>query len=248
MDKDYELIVFTQVINKYLDEIISVTEENLEYLRINCDRVVYDIATKIYTQSGHKIELDIIRDIVNSRTEGSSYRLVAEQKRIKQKCAEEARHRIEKARQAKEAYPIEREHDNFHHREIELLVGKFGGNKGQAKVYFRVRKILSEQLGIEESEINLDCHLSNHLGADEYDLVEIVLALEEEFDIKISNEESDCDLGTNYYQSWIGSTTSGFGLSGWGGSSSYASGATFYAGYNCIVRNFVELIHSKTNH
>jgi acyl carrier protein len=226
---------------------------------------VYDLATKIYTQSGYRVELAIIRDIVNSRTEDLSYKLVAEQKRIKQKWAEEeARHRIEEEKKAKDAYRIEQERIAEETRLYanqkqkieearcivtkEYLVGKFGGNQSKAEVFVRVRKILSEQLDIEEIDINLDCHLSNHLGADEYDLVEIILALEEEFDIKISDEESDCDLGTNYYQGWMGSTTSGFGLSGWGGSSAYTSGATFCAGYNCIVRNFVELIHSKTNH
>ena len=50
MDKDYELTVFTQVINKYLDETILLTEESLKSLRANHDQIVYDLATKIYTR------------------------------------------------------------------------------------------------------------------------------------------------------------------------------------------------------
>jgi plasmid maintenance system antidote protein VapI len=61
IDKDYELNVLKMVINTHLDEIISVTEKNLKSLEANRDRVVWELAAKIYSQSGHKVEFYLNR-------------------------------------------------------------------------------------------------------------------------------------------------------------------------------------------
>ena len=53
----------------------------------------------------------------------------------------------------------------------------------------RVRKIIVEQLGVDASEVNLQAQFVNDLGADSLDTVELVMALEEEFDITIPDEE-----------------------------------------------------------
>jgi len=66
-DKNYELEMLKMVVNKYLDESISVTEKSLNELETKRDQVVWDLATKIYSQSGHKVELSKVRDVVNSR-------------------------------------------------------------------------------------------------------------------------------------------------------------------------------------
>jgi acyl carrier protein len=52
----------------------------------------------------------------------------------------------------------------------------------------KVLKITSQQLEVDRSDISLKSSLKNDLGADSLDLVEIILALEEEFDITIENE------------------------------------------------------------
>ncbi len=57
VDKGYKLKVLKMVANKYLDETISATEESLKALEANCDQVVWELATRIYSQSGHKVEL-----------------------------------------------------------------------------------------------------------------------------------------------------------------------------------------------
>lgn len=52
--------------------------------------------------------------------------------------------------------------------------------------------------------MNLDSHLSNDLGTDELDLVELVVALEEEFDIEINEEEASNRLNlSSYPSSWF---------------------------------------------
>lgn len=54
-----------------------------------------------------------------------------------------------------------------------------------------VKEIIAEQLGINEEDISSDSSLSDDLGADSLDIVELVMALEEEFEIEISDEEAE---------------------------------------------------------
>ncbi len=55
----------------------------------------------------------------------------------------------------------------------------------------RVKGIVAEQLGIGIDEINNESNFIDDLGADSLDTVELVMALEEEFDIEISDEEAE---------------------------------------------------------
>ena len=57
--------------------------------------------------------------------------------------------------------------------------------KSMATVDERVKKIIAEQLGVEEEEVTLEAHFVEDLGADSLDTVELVMALEEEFEIEI---------------------------------------------------------------
>ncbi len=53
----------------------------------------------------------------------------------------------------------------------------------------KIQAIISEQLGIDESEITLESNFSDDLGADSLDLFELVMNLEEEYSIEIPTEE-----------------------------------------------------------
>jgi acyl carrier protein len=55
----------------------------------------------------------------------------------------------------------------------------------------RVKKIVVEQLGVEESQVTPDASFVDDLGADSLDTVELVMALEEEFDCEIPDEEAE---------------------------------------------------------
>ena len=57
----------------------------------------------------------------------------------------------------------------------------------------RVKKIIAEQLGVEEEEVVPEASFVQDLGADSLDTVELVMALEEEFDIEIPDEEAELD-------------------------------------------------------
>jgi acyl carrier protein len=55
----------------------------------------------------------------------------------------------------------------------------------------RVKEIIVEQFGVNESEVNPEAKFVDDLGADSLDLVELVMALEEEYNIEISDEEAE---------------------------------------------------------
>ncbi|TCP96033.1 acyl carrier protein [Cricetibacter osteomyelitidis] len=55
----------------------------------------------------------------------------------------------------------------------------------------RVKKIIVEQLGVKEEEVKPEASFVEDLGADSLDTVELVMALEEEFDIEIPDEDAE---------------------------------------------------------
>ncbi|MCW8884447.1 MAG: acyl carrier protein [Motiliproteus sp.] len=55
----------------------------------------------------------------------------------------------------------------------------------------RVRKIVAEQLGVKEEEVTSEASFVEDLGADSLDTVELVMALEEEFETEIPDEEAE---------------------------------------------------------
>lgn len=57
-------------------------------------------------------------------------------------------------------------------------------------IFDKVKEIIAEELGIEEEEINMDSDLSEDLGADSLDAIELIMAIEEEFDIEIADSEA----------------------------------------------------------
>lgn len=67
----------------------------------------------------------------------------------------------------------------------------------------KVKEITSEQLGVDESQIIPEAKFVDDLGADSLDTVELVMALEEEFDLEISDEEAEKLTTVNRVVSYI---------------------------------------------
>ncbi|HHU16955.1 MAG TPA: acyl carrier protein, partial [Clostridiales bacterium] len=55
----------------------------------------------------------------------------------------------------------------------------------------KIREIIVEQLGVEESAVTLETSLMKDLEADSLDAVEIIMAIEDEFDIEVPDEEAE---------------------------------------------------------
>jgi acyl carrier protein len=60
-----------------------------------------------------------------------------------------------------------------------------------AEIEQRIKKIVAEQLGVNEAEIKNESSFVNDLGADSLDTVELVMALEEEFECEIPDEQAE---------------------------------------------------------
>jgi acyl carrier protein len=60
-----------------------------------------------------------------------------------------------------------------------------------AEIEARVKEIITEQLGVDPSEVTPNASFVNDLGADSLDTVELVMALEEEFGMEIPDEEAE---------------------------------------------------------
>ena len=55
----------------------------------------------------------------------------------------------------------------------------------------KVKKIIVEQLGVDEAEVTMEASITDDLGADSLDQVELVMAFETEFNIDIPDEEAE---------------------------------------------------------
>ncbi len=55
----------------------------------------------------------------------------------------------------------------------------------------KIKEIIAEQLGVEVEDVKMDTHLMKDLEADSLDAVEIIMAIEDEYDIEIPDEEAE---------------------------------------------------------
>jgi acyl carrier protein len=60
-----------------------------------------------------------------------------------------------------------------------------------ASVEEKVKRIIVDQLGVDEDEVKPEASFVNDLGADSLDVVELVMALEEEFGLEINDEDAE---------------------------------------------------------
>jgi len=59
------------------------------------------------------------------------------------------------------------------------------------KMYERLKKIVVEQLGVDEADVKPEASFVDDLNADSLDLVELIMSLEEEFGMEISDEDAE---------------------------------------------------------
>lgn len=62
---------------------------------------------------------------------------------------------------------------------------------GEGMIFEKVKPIIAEQLGVDEESITLESSFIDDLGADSLDIVELIMALEEDFDMEIPDEDAE---------------------------------------------------------
>ena len=206
--KNYEMQILAMMINQYLDDMVSLSEEKLNQLEANCDQIVWYLATRIYKESGHKVEFHIIRNLINSRIAVMRYQLffskssLLESKRIDEEKA------IKIAKQKANAIINDKKIDD-----TKKITSQ--ENERQLAIFIKVQEIISDQLEVEKSEIHIDdelfylqsssyssysfytssssfdswSDLLSNWGGDELDKIELIMVLEEEFDLELSDEK-----------------------------------------------------------
>lgn len=65
----------------------------------------------------------------------------------------------------------------------------------QDEVFQKLKSIVVEQLGVDEEDVTMESSFVDDLNADSLDLVELIMSLEEEFGLEISDEEAE-NIGT----------------------------------------------------
>lgn len=181
-DKSYELKVLKMVINKHLDEIVLDTQADLRVYELDRDQLVYKLATAIYGQSGHKVELNIVRDIVDSRLNSMKAQAVTEPKAqliAKNSCL------VTKA-------------DPQFFSKVTDAVSQFRCDERTAIFFIQLQGIISEQLSVDASEVSLGRYSCTSKEAN-LDSIELCMAVEEEFDIEIIDEVWVEFSGVNYF-------------------------------------------------
>ncbi len=58
-------------------------------------------------------------------------------------------------------------------------------------IYDRVKRIVVDRLGVDEAQVTQEASFKDDLGADSLDVVELVMELEDEFDLEISDEDAE---------------------------------------------------------
>ena len=57
-------------------------------------------------------------------------------------------------------------------------------------MFERVRELIADELDVDVEEVTLEANLTDDLGADSLDAVELIMAIEDEFDIEVSDEQA----------------------------------------------------------
>jgi acyl carrier protein len=158
--------------NFCLDKIATPTDENLRFMESNVDKIVWDVATKIYQQSGFQADFTRVRDIVISRLEKMRHQVQLE---AEQKAAE-----------AKRLVELK---DEIFLKLRRILAEELAVDAEQVNLDSH----LADDLGLGGTTYDYDYLLNL-----DRDMIELVVAIEEEFEIEISDEESE-KIGFGFY-------------------------------------------------
>jgi acyl carrier protein len=182
---NYELHILSKAINNCIDKILPAEANKALHLILHQnDDLVWEISTSIFRISGHKVNFSLVRDLANSRIESLKIMAVKQtEEEVRRKAEEEEATRIEEARQ--KANQVARRKAE----EEEKLKQEGIENTSTLEAFNRLKEIIIEQLEVESDRVTIDSNVTEDLGADEHDIINILMAIEEEFDIELNDQE-----------------------------------------------------------
>jgi acyl carrier protein len=194
---NYELHILSKAINNCIDKFLPAEANKALYLILHqSDDLVWEISTSIFLISGHKVDFSLVRDLANARVESLKIlgleQLEAE---IKRKVEEEAT-RIEEARLNAEQEAHRKAEEARRKAEEEEKLKQAGFNLEEnenrfsleVEVFYKLQGIIVDKLEVEADRVTLDSNVTEDLGADELDVTELIMAIEEEFEIELNQE------------------------------------------------------------
>ena len=214
-NQNYQSNILEYAVNNCLDKLLPEgNEDALSVITNQSNELVWRIATEIHKESGHQIDFASIENILDRKSNLLENNIIEEQrakanlKAIRLfKKAEKKRIRKEKeiadakAREKLEAERLEqivkqkKLDKERKEKEYKRLLGfkqvniKINDNYESFDVFIRISNIIADFLQIDRETIKFNTYIMKDLGADELENLEIVMAIEEEFDIEISDDD-----------------------------------------------------------
>lgn len=197
MNDDYELKILASVICRYLNEREPVKEADLNIIEANLDDTVWEFAVRFYNESGHKAEFIKVRSVVNSWINLKKEKLT--QKKImnaslrKPKIAPELP--VSKINLSDKVNHTENQQTKALQDKSKEIPKDFDENKERTRIFEKFAGLISKELEVTQDLVTLDTDLSTFPKVEDRDLFEILLLVEEEFNIEISDAENESRLG-----------------------------------------------------
>lgn len=214
-NQNYQFDILEYAVNKCLDKLLPcINEDALSAIANQRNDLVWRIATEIYKESGHQIDFASINNILDLRSNLLENQIAEEQrdkadledrrffkKAEKERLREEqeiastkakAKLEVQKIEQIAKQKELDRERKE---KELKKLQAFKQANPEIDKryecfdIFIRIRNITADQLEIDQKIIKFNSYIMKDLGADELDIIEFVMAIEEEFDIEISDDD-----------------------------------------------------------
>lgn len=196
---NYEMKIIGMVIYQHLEKKLPiVTMEELKKLESQLDNIVWEVATMIYRQSGHKFEFITIKEIIELWLQLKNEQLIKASTTnpdIKKSAHKSSTATATRSNTSPSSSTNKQKVKNEWQIKFQKISQELGSESAKEEVIKTVCKAASEHFKIDSNEVNLQSNLVSDLGADDLDLFEFVLLLEEVFDIEINDADQADKLG-----------------------------------------------------
>ncbi|MBW4482423.1 MAG: hypothetical protein KME14_07765 [Tildeniella torsiva UHER 1998/13D] len=251
MNDDYESKILANVICRYLNEREPVKEADISRIELSLDDTVWGFAVNFYNESGHKADFTKIRNIVDYWIKLKKEELIRAEtvSASLQKPETSPDCTSEKLDLPRKLSHSDNQQKKFPQNSSKEIPKNFDENKERASILNKFAKLVSEQLKVDQDLVSLDTNLSDYPRVVDLDFCELVMAVEEEFEIEIDDAEFEnrlgiLDLGMGYlYPDFVG-----FRISFWGKKPKKRTEKPSPSELKskCVmVKNFVDLIYEK---